>query len=169
MRHKQTLLFILLIIPTLSFAQNEQGNKGGKIPEPFHIHVKAFQKGEAVFEVNTKKQTVSMSAPEKKADTTFSIKWDQEAKITFLKYLMEKDRLKKMEKLSAAEPPKEQKKEDLLHVRIQKGEENVEFWSEESGRKKDSGSFESMKFVRKLMEYYNFPFFRKDNVRRLRR
>jgi len=129
MRHKQTLLLILIIIiiPALSFAQNEQRSRKGKIPEPFHIHVKAYQKGKAVFEVNTKKQTVFMADSEKKADTTFSIKWNQEAKITFLKYLMEKDRLKKMKKLSASKPPEEQKKDDLLHVQIQKGEEKVEF------------------------------------------
>ena len=171
MIHKQTLFLILIIIitPILSFAQGEPRNKKEKIPEPFHIHVKAYQKGKAVFEVNTKKQTVFMSALKKKADTTFSIKWDRVDKITFLKYLLEKDRLKKMKKLSASKPSEEQKKDDILHVHIQKGEEKVEFWSLVSDRKHDSNSFESMKFVRKLMEYYGYPFFKKGNVRRLRR
>jgi hypothetical protein len=171
MIQKQTLFLILIIIitPILSFAQGEPRNKKEKIPEPFHIHVKAYQKGKAVFEVNTKKQTVFMSVPEKKSDTTFSIKWDRVDKITFLKYLLEKDRLKKMKKHSASKAPEDQKKDNLLHVHIHKGEENVEFWSKKSGQKHDSGSFESMKFVRKLMEYYRFPFFKKNNVRKLRR
>ncbi|MFP4655948.1 MAG: hypothetical protein ACLFMM_09850 [Methanohalobium sp.] len=169
MSYKQTIFFILFIIPSLIFAQDETRSKERKIPEPFYIHVKAYQKGETVFEVNTKKQTVFMSVPEKNRDTTFSIKWDQEAKITFLKYLVDNDRLESMKKNAASQQPERQKKGDLLHVYIHKGEEKVEFWSEESDRKKDSDSFESMKFVRKLMEYYNFPFFKTKNVRKLKR
>ena len=111
-----------------------------------------------------------MHVPEQKRDTTFSFKWNQNEKITFLKYLTEENRLDEMEAHSIPEPENVKTHEKLLHVSIQKGKKDIEFWVASPSAKKDNpDSFEAMAFFRKIMEHYGYPFFKMDKKRRRQR
>lgn len=168
MRQKIILILLSIILTIPGYSQKKKENS--KIPEPFHINVKAFQKGEPVFKMNTQKQTISMHVPKEKRDTSFSFKWEQNEKITFLKYLVEENRLDEMETHSIPKPKNVKNRDELLFVSIQKGKKNIEFWAAGTSDKKDKpGSFEAMAFLQKLMEHYGYPSFKMGKTGRRQR
>jgi hypothetical protein len=163
MNHKIILFFALIMIPLLGFSQVQDARQDSKLPVPFHIHVKAFEKGELVFELNTKKQKV-VFAPEERKDTTYSITWNRNDKVTILKFLKDGNILGELQEDSVSKPVNIDEKKHLFYLNIHKGEKTMEFWSYSAN---SSASFELMAFVRELMVYYESPYL--ENRKRRRR
>jgi len=150
---KQLFLFALFIT-FYSSGFGQQPNDTAEIPDPFHLQIKAFKKGESMFELNSRKKLVHIQQPGKKQDTTIQFEWNRNAKQLFFDVLSRKNMLETMKKLSIPKPENLKNHEALLYMSVVMNEQNVELWVEPSKTKDDKRSEKVREFIFLLMNLF---------------
>ena len=137
MRKNICLSFLFLIVGLSTYSQEQ--DRSVDIPEPFHIKMEAFENGDNIFKVDTKKEAIYLNNPKKRIDTSITFKWNEKTKQSFITYLKGNKRLEKMKKHSISKPANINNVKRLFFMSIQKGEQSEEFWAKpKPQRKKDS-------------------------------
>jgi hypothetical protein len=118
-----------LLIYTLGYAQKNE-HETVNIPEPFHIQVKSFKKGNLAFEIDTRKKTVNLSEIEKSRNLrgNMGLTWNKQTKDNLFKYIDNNKLISELEKFSAPRPSNIDKSKSILYINFLLGSRNLTFW-----------------------------------------